>query len=112
MLTFAAEIKTITSALDITVKSITMTRQEYNEKSMTSEGRKNLHTEMLGIIQNRMDNLLKNAPEANKPKIEKMFKMAMNNIKENGNSILFNFFANEEISDREFIGNVQCEIKG
>ena len=110
--TFAAEIKTITSALDNTVKSTTMTRQEYYEKSKTSEGRKNLHTEMLGIIKKRMDGFLKNAPEANKPKAEKLFEMAMNNIKLNGNSLLFNFFADEKISDREFIRNVQSEIKG
>ena len=89
-----------------------MTRKEYNEKSMTPEGRKNLHTEMLGIIKNRMDNFLKNAPEANNPKIEKLFEAAMNNIKDNGNSILFDFFADEKISDREFIRNIQSEIKG
>lgn len=89
-----------------------MKREEYNEKSMTPEGRKNLHTEMLGIIKNRMDNFLRDAPEANKPKIEKLFERAMNNIKDNGNSILFDFFANEEISDREFIKNIQSEIKG
>lgn len=89
-----------------------MTRQEYREKSKTSEGRKNLHDEMIDIIKTRMDNFLKNAPEANKPKIEKLFEMAMNNIKEHGNSLLFDFFADEEISDREFIRNVQSEIKG
>lgn len=67
---------------------------------------------MIDIIKTRMDNFLENAPEANKPKIEKLFNAAMNNIKEHGNSLLFDFFANEEISDREFIGNVQSEIKG
>lgn len=67
---------------------------------------------MIDIIKTRMDNFLKNAPEANKPKIEKLFEMAMNNIKEHGNSLLFDFFADEEISDREFIRNVQSEIKG
>lgn len=99
-------------ALDITVKSNTMTRQEYKEKSKTSEGRKNLHTEMLDIIKARMDSFLKNAPEANKPKIERLFEVAMNNIKDHGNSLLFDFFADEKISDREFIRNVQIEIKG
>ena len=89
-----------------------MTRQEYNEKSKTSEGRKNLHNEMIDIIKTRMDNFQKNAPEANQPKIGKLFEMAMNKIKEHGNSLLFDFFDNEEISDREFIRNVQSEIKG
>lgn len=67
---------------------------------------------MLDIIKARMDSFLKNAPEANKPKIEKLFEVAMNNIKDHGNSLLFDFFADEEISDREFIRNVQSEIKG
>ena len=89
-----------------------MTRQEYSEKSKTSEGRKNLHDEMIDIIKTRMDRFMENAPEANKPKIEKLFEMAMNNIKNHGNSLLFDFFADEEISDREFIRNIQSEIKG
>ena len=67
---------------------------------------------MIDIIKTRMDRFMENAPEANKPKIEKLFEMAMNNIKEHGNSLLFDFFADEEISDREFIRNIQSEIKG
>lgn len=89
-----------------------MKRQEFKERSMTSEGRKNLHSEMLDIIQNRMNAFLKNAPEANKSKIDSLFKLAINNIKEHGNSLMFDFFADEEISDREFIKNIQNEIKG
>ena len=79
---------------------------------MTSEGRKNLHTEMLDIIQSRMNAFLGNAPEANKAKVQRLFELAMNNIKEHGNSFLFDFFADEEISDKEFIRNIQNEIKG
>lgn len=71
-----------------------------------------MHTEMLDIIKARMDSFLKNAPEANKPKIEKLFEVAMNNIKDHGNSLLFDFFADEKISDMEFIRNVQIEVKG
>ena len=67
---------------------------------------------MIDIIKTRMDNFVKNAPEANKPKIGNLFNKSMNNIKEHGNSLLFDFFANEEISDREFIRNIQSEIKG
>ena len=67
---------------------------------------------MLDIIKARMDSFLKNAPEANKPKIGKLFEVAMNNIKDHGHALLFDFFADEEISDMEFIRNVQIEVKG
>lgn len=87
-----------------------MNRQEYEDKSKTPGGRKAIHDEMIDIIQMRMDALLQNAPEANRSKIEYLFKMAMNSIKEYGNSMLFDFYADEKISDKEFARNIQNEI--
>ena len=87
-----------------------MKKSEYKEKSATAEGRKNLHNELLAEIKNRMDGFVNNAPEANKAKINALFSVAMGKLKDEGNSILFDFFAADDLSDRDFIKHVQEEI--
>lgn len=88
-----------------------MKKSVYKEKSETAEGRKNLHTELLSEIKQRLDKLVENAPESNKEKITALFSVAMKKMENHGNSILFSFFANEEVGDKEFIGYVQDIIK-
>ena len=73
-----------------------MKRSEYKVKSATAEGRKELHNELLAEIKNRMDGFLNNAPEANRVKINALFSAAMDKLKNEGNSILFDFFAADE----------------
>lgn len=87
-----------------------MKKSEYKEKSATSEGRKKLHNELLAEIKNRMDGFVNNAPEAKKAKINALFSVAMDKLKDEGNSILFEFFAADDLSDRDFIKHLQEEI--
>lgn len=84
-----------------------MTRFEYREKSATAEGRKNLHTEMLSEIKHRMDTFTNNAPESNKGKVSALFNMALGELEEEGNSILFDFFASDQVTDKDFLKHVQ-----
>lgn len=87
-----------------------MNRSEYKEKSKTAEGRKNLHTELLAEIRTRMDGFIQNAPEANKAKAAALFDKAFKNISEKGNSILFDFYASDDLRDIDFIRYVQNAI--
>ena len=104
---FADVNKNIHQALRITVKRNDMKKSEYREKSATAEGRKNLHNELLAEIKNRMDGFVNNAPEANKAKVSALFSAAMKKLEEHGNSILFDFFASDDINDRDFIKHTQ-----
>lgn len=89
-----------------------MKKSEYKEKSSTPEGRKNLHTELLAEIKGRMTRLADNAPEANKAKVNALFGTAMEKLEKEGNSILFDFFASDDITDRDFARYTQDVIKG
>lgn len=79
----------------------------YKEKSATAEGRKNLHSELLSEIKQHMSKLIENAPEVNKDKIRTLFDVALTKMESQGNSILFNFFANDENSENDFIRYTQ-----
>ena len=87
-----------------------MKKSEYKEKSATAEGRKNLHNELLAEIKNRMDGFVNNAPEVKRTKISALFSEAMKKLEDEGNSILFEFFAADDLSDRDFIKHVQEKI--
>ena len=84
-----------------------MKKSVYREKSATAEGRKNLHSELLSEIKQHMSKLMTNAPEANKDKIRTLFDVALTKMESQGNSILFNFFANDENSENDFIRYTQ-----
>ena len=84
-----------------------MNKSVYKEKSATAEGRKNLHSELLAEIKQHMGKLMENAPEVNKDKIRAMFDVALTKMENQGNSILFNFFANDENSENDFIRYTQ-----
>lgn len=89
-----------------------MKRSVYKEKSATAEGRKNLHGELLSEIKLRMDKLTESAPEANKEKINAIFAKALSIMESQGNSILFDFFASDDNTDKDFIRYTQDIIKG
>ena len=89
-----------------------MKRSVYKEKSATAEGRKNLHGELLSEIKLRMDKLTESAPEANKEKINAIFAKALSIMENQGNSILFDFFASDDNTDKDFIRYTQDIIKG
>ena len=89
-----------------------MKKSVYKEKSTTAEGRKNLHGELLSEIMQRMDKLASNAPEANKEKVNAIFATALSIMENQGNSILFDFFASDDNTDKDFIRYTQDIIKG
>ena len=89
-----------------------MKRSVYKEKSATAEGRKNLHGELLSEIKLRMDKLTESAPEANKEKVNAIFAKALSIMENQGNSILFDFFASDDTTDKDFIRYTQDIIKG
>lgn len=84
-----------------------MRKSYYKETSATAEGRKNLHGELLSEIKNRMDNFTSKAPEANRAKVKALFDTAIDKLKNAGNSILFDFYADDELTDRDFIKHTQ-----
>ena len=84
----------------------------YKEESATAEGRKNLHGELLSEIKLRMDKLAESAPEANKEKVNAIFAKALSMMENQGNSILFDFFASDDNTDKDFIRYTQDIIKG
>ena len=88
-----------------------MTRNYYEEKSTTAQGRYDLHTELLSDIKRKMEALLDNAPVVNKEKVANLFEKAFCKLESEGNSILFDFFASDEVSTKEFICNIQGTLK-
>ena len=87
-----------------------MKRSEYKEKSVTSQGRKSLHDDLISEIKQRMDSFVDNAPEANKDKARVLFDKALSKMAEMGNSILFDFFVDDQVSDVDFIRHTQQVI--
>ena len=107
---FAIEITTITPKSRKGTSK--MKKSVYKEKSATAEGRKNLHGELLSEIKLRMDKLAESAPEANKEKVNAIFAKALSMMENQGNSILFDFFASDDNTDKDFIRYTQDIIKG
>ena len=62
---------------------------------------------MLSEIKHRMDTFANNAPESNKGKVSALFNMAFGELEEEGNSILFDFFASEQVTDKDFLKHIQ-----
>ena len=88
-----------------------MKRSYYKEKSATAQGRHDLHSELLSEIKSKMDELINNAPEANKTKVAALFDKAYKELESDGNSTLFDFYADEEISTKEFVRNIQSILR-
>lgn len=80
-----------------------MTRNEYRKMSETAEGRKELHGIMLNEVRAKMDKLVESAPEANRAACKALTDKAFENISTLGNSDIFDFFANEQLSTRDFL---------
>ena len=84
-----------------------MTREIYNEKVMTAQGRKELREIMLNEIRTKFETLVNGAPEANKEKVKNMFGLAVEKMNNIGVSDLYDFFAGEHLTIQQFIGYVQ-----
>ena len=70
-----------------------MPDSDYNAKSATASGRKDLHDELLGIAKDRMNSLLQNAPQQHKQKVQDMLNSAYSKMQTLGNSALHTYFA-------------------
>lgn len=70
-----------------------------------------MHTELLSEIKRKMDELVNNAPDANKGKVVALFEKAFSKLESDSNSILFDFFASDEVSTKEFVRNIQDTLK-
>lgn len=84
-----------------------MTREIYNEKAATAQGRKELHEIMLNEIKTKFVVLVNRTPEANKEKVRSMFNVAIEKMNNIGISDLYDFFAGEHLTLTQFISYVQ-----
>ena len=84
-----------------------MTREIYNEKVTTAQGRKDLREIMLDEIRTKFQTLVNGAPEANKEKVRNMFNVTLEKMNNIGVSDLYDFFAGEHLTIKQFIGYVQ-----
>lgn len=89
-----------------------MTREIYKEKAATEQGRKELHEIMLNEIKAKFENLVISAPEANKEKVRSMFNVATEKMNNIGISDLYDFFAGEHLTPKQFISYSYDLIKG
>lgn len=84
-----------------------MTREIYNEKVMNAQGRKDLREIMLDEIRTKFETLVNGAPESNKEKVKNMFGVTLEKMMNIGVSDLYDFFAGEHLTIKQFIGYVQ-----
>lgn len=84
----------------------------YKQLSQSAEGRKEAHTIMLNEVKSKIDALVESAPASNREALSKMMDSAMEKIAALGNGDLFTFFANDDISARNFICYINDILKG
>ena len=84
----------------------------YKQLSQSAEGSKEAHTIMLNEVKSKIDALVESAPANNREKLSKMMDSAMEKIAALGNGDLFTFFANDDISTRNFICYINDILKG
>lgn len=84
----------------------------YQEMSQLASGRKELHQMMLIEVKSKIDTLVESAPEKNKKIVSKMMDTAYDKIAALGNGMLFNFFADDDISTDNFIRYLDDILKG
>lgn len=84
-----------------------MKREIYKEKAATEQGRKELHEIMLNEIKAKFETLVNGTLEANKEKVRSMFNVVTEKMYNIGISDLYDFFAGEHITLKQFIGYVQ-----
>ena len=89
-----------------------MKREVYKEKVTTAQGRKDLHEIMLNEIKAKFETLVNGAPETNKEKVRTMFDGALEKMQNIGISDLYDFFAGEHLTMKQFITYTQDLIKG
>lgn len=89
-----------------------MNANTYKELSNTAEGRQNAHNIMLDDVNKRIEKFVNAAPESNRERAAQLMKVAFENISKLGNGQLFNFFANDQISDNNFMAYLNDILTG
>jgi acetyl/propionyl-CoA carboxylase alpha subunit len=91
-----------------------MKEATYKEMSKTAEGRKQAHEIMLQDIRTRMDAIIAKAPTSSekREKAAAIMDAAFAKMQTMGNGNLFAFLADDSLSDRNFIYNVDATLKG
>lgn len=89
-----------------------MKRETYRQMSETAKGRHEVHEMMLAEIKTKIDNLVAGAPAANREKAAATMDKAFAKLETMGNGELFNFFADDELSMRAFVGYLQDALLG
>lgn len=84
----------------------------YNEMSKTAEGRKEVRNIMVSEIKERMDKIISLFPKKNRKAASEMMERGLNKINEIGNGSMFQFFAEEGISDSNFIRYIDSVLSG
>lgn len=84
----------------------------YNEMSKTAEGRKEVYGMMVSEIEARINGFIVSAPAANKEKVSEIMMNALAKIKEIGIGDMFRLFAEEGISDRNFLDYLNLALRG
>lgn len=80
-----------------------MNAKTYKELSNTAEGRQNAHTIMLEDVNKRIEKFINAAPESNRERAAQLMDVAFDKISKLSNGNLFNFFADDQISDNNFM---------
>ena len=84
----------------------------YNEMSKTAEGRKEVRNIMVSEIKERMNKIISLFPEKNRKAASEMMERGFNKINEIGNGSIFQFFAEDGISDNNFIRYIDSALSG
>ena len=89
-----------------------MTREIYKEKVTTEQGRKELHEILLNDIKAKFETLVNGAPEANKEHVKTMLGVALEKMQNIGVADLYDFFAGEHLTTKQFISYTYDLLQG
>lgn len=84
----------------------------YKEKVTTEQGRKELHEILLNDIKAKFETLVNGAPEANKEQVKTMLGVALEKMQNIGVADLYDFFAGEHLTTKQFISYTYDLLQG
>lgn len=91
---------------------VRMDYHTYEKMGQTSQGRKEAHDIMVGIVKEKLNAVIASAPEANKGKLKQMLDKAYVEISSLGNRALFRDFAGAALDEKAFLKNVNSVTRG
>lgn len=91
---------------------VRMDYHTYEKMGQTSQGRKEAHDIMVGIVKEKLNAVVASAPEANKGRVKQMLDKAYVEISSLGNRALFRDFAGAALNEKVFLKNVNSVTRG